>query len=192
MMKNRKNLPFQWTDTKNIVSAITEANEKFYFGFSSEELKKQLESIVCLTQTDDLHPISVRILPKAETFEKSFEKLMQWLAYSLYSQGLQMGNFFFFKGTALSEKSRKIETDTIEITVISLKNSQAYFYDEGTWKSYPSGIELITLMAINPQMVRFIDGKILKQLRLPGLMILGNKELTPEIGYGKNGLYIKF
>lgn len=192
--KKPSDFGLKWTDLSTYPTLIAEANSRYNFGLTDEDISSIRESLVCLSQPDSLKPISLAVWPKGK-LDQNIGKLFQWFVdRERECEGIEIklkclnGSKIAINNCVLDYYDDKAELETI---VINLKNSRV----ECTYENFSIivtrlGIELLPFLALNPQCLKAMNGKGIGNIIAPGLLFCDS--LTPMVSYKNGQLIVSF
>lgn len=195
-----------WTQVKDYADIIRKANEDFDFGFPQCMIDLLSYDLEGHKHLDFFTPSSVRIWPIGNLRE-NWTKLFSWMCSRLLEVGIELNSCInvhdlTFFATKRDEKTyeniRGTVTDrnliprdkyhyhTNRIVLTPCRMNLATSYKNLSPNAqminmYWAGIEIVILLALNPQMFKCLDGKILPHLCANGVRV--SEEFIPVFHY---------
>ncbi len=180
----------KWTPTAEYPKIVAEANQRYGFGFSEEELRLLSEKLIILgNQPDSLKPISVALWPKG-TKRQNIDKLIIWLidrAKEIEGLELNITSLLGMNPTIVGGFTNYGNSPFAKPIILDLRRERVECSNEdedGSKSIGQIGIELLVFMCLNPQVIKAMKKKPIGPLRAPGLLFNKGK-LMLKLSYKK-------
>jgi len=195
-------LSIPYTSPLDYPKLISDANQKYRLGIPAINIEKLDESLKAYPHLDDQTPTSVRMWLRG-SLKNNWEKMFSWLSGSLEAEGINITScihpaelryydpakdakfFSCIKGKNDNVKFapkqvHKYECNKLVLSPVRL-NLGGYLVPDTLATGYWGGLEVLPFLALNPQLVGYLDGIIIRYLCANGLR--AQSGLVPVISY---------
>ena len=184
------NLYIPWTKPEAYPKMISDANQRYNFGIPKQNIERLESALETYEHLDDYTPCSVRMWLRGN-LKNNWEKMFLWLSDGIKTEGFQLGSFIhaedllyyddkrdgdFYKHVKGHVKCELIprqahihESSKLVLTPIRLNLGGFLATDTYQTNNYWGGLELLTFLALNPQVFKLLDGQTLPYLCANGL-----------------------
>lgn len=199
-----------WTPVQEYSELIRQANEKYGFGFPNCMIDLLSLDLKGFEHLDFYTPSSVRIWPIGGLRE-NWTKLFRWMEDRLSEHGIELMSCINVQELSFFRTKRDDKTYENIRGVVPDRNMvprDKYHYSTNRIVLSPNrinlatscrdltanakmvgqywvGIEILTLLALNPQMFKLLDGKTLPHLCANGVRV--SEEFVPVFQYNELG-----
>lgn len=173
-------LTLPWTPAKELVDRIMKRSQKRHWGFTTADADKLARTMH--DHFGDLYPTSIKLW-LGKTLKFNWSELILWIKDEVEALGYEFNKYLevsllaFFPGSEMSGKKSLDVVDLDLQTFWNHKDGIIAIDERPKCKKWP-GLEVATLLALNPQIHIMMDGETVPYMLSAGLVVDSGRFLS--------------